>query len=80
MSPRSIRRRYVLVSFLSWLPPGLMVAPQVLLMTTRGLDLADIGLVFAIGILHPSLRSGELLYRSRSAGSSDTKWERQLRP
>ncbi|GAA0417028.1 hypothetical protein Acor_64180 [Acrocarpospora corrugata] len=48
MSPRSIRWRFVLVSFLSWLPPGLMMAPQVLLMTSRGLDLADVGVVFAI--------------------------------
>ncbi|GES13346.1 hypothetical protein Amac_069430 [Acrocarpospora macrocephala] len=48
MSPRSIRRRFVLVAFLGWLPAGLMMAPQVLLMTSRGLELAEIGVVFSV--------------------------------
>ncbi|WP_283134061.1 MFS transporter [Rhizohabitans arisaemae] len=48
MNHRSARRRYALVSFLTWFPVGLMLAPFVLIMTERGLDLAAIGLVFAI--------------------------------
>ncbi len=44
---RSARRRYALISFLTWLPPGLTLASMVLLMTARGLDLAAIGLVTA---------------------------------
>ncbi|GGL18557.1 hypothetical protein Sme01_72760 [Sphaerisporangium melleum] len=48
LSPREALRRYVLVSFLTWLPPGLMVASSVLLMTSRGLDLAQVGVVTAI--------------------------------
>ncbi len=46
-SPRSARRRFALISFLTWLPPGLALAPMVLLMTGRGLDLAMVGLVVA---------------------------------
>ncbi|WP_433236052.1 MFS transporter [Streptosporangium sp. CA-135522] len=46
-SPRSARRRYALISFLTWLPPGLTLAPMILLMTERGLGLAAIGLVTA---------------------------------
>ncbi|GLX01781.1 MFS transporter [Microtetraspora sp. NBRC 16547] len=41
------RRRYALIQFLAWLPPGLMMAPMVLLMSARGLDLGEIGLVSA---------------------------------
>ncbi|MEV0970227.1 MFS transporter [Microtetraspora glauca] len=41
------RRRYALIQFLGWLPPGLMMAPMVLLMSARGLDLGEIGLVSA---------------------------------
>ncbi|WP_214110227.1 MFS transporter [Acrocarpospora catenulata] len=44
----SIRRRFILVMFLAWLPPGLMMAPQVLLMTSRGVELTEIGLIFAV--------------------------------
>ncbi|MGI5492303.1 MFS transporter [Microtetraspora malaysiensis] len=47
MSAASARRRYALVQFLMWLPPGLMMAPMVLLMSARGLDLGEIGLVGA---------------------------------
>ncbi|GIH28906.1 hypothetical protein Aph01nite_72160 [Acrocarpospora phusangensis] len=38
----------VVVCFLAWLPPGLMMAPQVLLMTSRGVSLAEVGVIFAI--------------------------------
>lgn len=48
MTPLSARRRYALVSFLTWLPPGLMIAPMVLLMTERGLSLAEIGLTWMV--------------------------------
>ncbi|WP_169808609.1 MFS transporter [Microtetraspora niveoalba] len=47
MSATGARRRYALVQFLVWLPPGLMMAPMVLLMSARGLDLGQIGLVSA---------------------------------
>ncbi|GAA4576991.1 hypothetical protein GCM10023193_79340 [Planotetraspora kaengkrachanensis] len=40
-------RKYALVEFLTWLPVGLMIAPMVLLMSVRGLDIAQIGLVTA---------------------------------
>ncbi|MEW9532056.1 MFS transporter [Microbispora sp. NPDC049125] len=46
-SGRGLTRRYALIEFLTWLPPGLMMAPYVLLMTVRGLDLAQIGVVGA---------------------------------
>ncbi|TYB52593.1 MFS transporter [Nonomuraea sp. PA05] len=48
MTARSALRRYMLVSFLTWLPPGLMMASMVLLMTGRGLGLAEIGLVVTV--------------------------------
>ncbi|GAA2900786.1 hypothetical protein GCM10020220_107650 [Nonomuraea rubra] len=38
----------MLVSFLTWLPPGIMMATMVLLMTERGLGLARIGLVVTV--------------------------------
>ncbi|SEM86235.1 MFS transporter [Nonomuraea pusilla] len=44
MTARSALRRYLLVSFLTWLPLGLMMAVMVLLMTQRGLSLAQVGL------------------------------------
>ncbi|WP_083501973.1 MFS transporter [Sphaerimonospora mesophila] len=47
MSSEAARRRYALIQFLTWLPPGLTMAPMVLLMSVRGLDIAQIGLVFA---------------------------------
>ncbi|GIH72177.1 MFS transporter [Sphaerimonospora thailandensis] len=47
MTPAAARRRYALIEFLTWLPPGLTMAPMVLLMSVRGLDIAQIGLVFA---------------------------------
>ncbi|GAA4980592.1 hypothetical protein HD597_011800 [Nonomuraea thailandensis] len=48
MTARSALRRYMLVCFLTWLPPGIMMATMVLLMTGRGLGLAEIGLVVTV--------------------------------
>jgi MFS family permease len=39
--------RYAVIEFLTWLPTGLYMAPMVLLMAVRGLDVAEIGLVSA---------------------------------
>lgn len=47
MTSGSARRRYMLVSFLTWLPPGLMMPAMVLLMLERGLGIAEAGLVVA---------------------------------
>ncbi|GAA1277338.1 hypothetical protein Psi02_75940 [Planotetraspora silvatica] len=47
ITPEGMRGRYALVEFLTWLPTGLMIAPMVLLMSVRGLDVAQIGLVTA---------------------------------
>ncbi|MEV4577910.1 MFS transporter [Nonomuraea jabiensis] len=48
MTARSALRRYMLVSFLTWLPVGLMAATMVLLMTARGLGLAEVGLAVTV--------------------------------
>ncbi|MGW0478627.1 MFS transporter [Nonomuraea sp. NPDC003214] len=48
MTPRSALRRYMLVNFLTWLPLGLMMPVMVLLMTERGLSLAQVGLVTTV--------------------------------
>ncbi|MFF4624326.1 MFS transporter [Nonomuraea jabiensis] len=48
MTARSALRRYMLVSFLTWLPVGLMAATMVLLMTARGLGLAQVGLAVTV--------------------------------
>ncbi|MFC6081577.1 MFS transporter [Sphaerisporangium aureirubrum] len=47
-SPRSALRRYALVSALMWLPAGLTLPVMVLLMSGRGLSLAQVGTVTAI--------------------------------
>ncbi|GAA5041195.1 MFS family permease [Thermocatellispora tengchongensis] len=47
LTARAAVRRYALVSFLTWLPPGLMTAPMILLMTERGLGLGEAGTVMA---------------------------------
>ncbi|MFI6298269.1 MFS transporter [Nonomuraea sp. NPDC050790] len=63
MTPLSARRRYALVSFLTWLPPGLMMAPMVLLMSERGLGLPEIGLtvtVFSVVTIALELPTGGL--------------------
>ncbi|MEV7965018.1 MFS transporter [Sphaerisporangium sp. NPDC088356] len=48
LSPRAALRRYALISFLTWLPPGLTMASMILLMTSRGLDLAAVGMVLSV--------------------------------
>ncbi|MEO3810850.1 MFS transporter [Sphaerisporangium sp. B11E5] len=48
LSPRAALRRYVLVSFLAWLPSGLTFPVMVLLMSSHGLGLAQIGAVTAV--------------------------------
>lgn len=45
LSVRAAGRRYMLVVFLIWLPVGMLIAPMVLLMLERGLDLPTIALV-----------------------------------
>ncbi|MBO3746436.1 MFS transporter [Streptosporangiaceae bacterium NEAU-GS5] len=63
MSGMNIRRRYALVEFLSWLPIGLMIAPQVLLMAHRGLSVAEIGVttaVFSVTVVALELPTGGL--------------------
>ncbi|GII61865.1 hypothetical protein Skr01_19500 [Sphaerisporangium krabiense] len=47
LSPRAALRRYGLISALTWLPPGLMMASMILLMSSRGLGLAQIGVVMS---------------------------------
>lgn len=63
MTARSALRRYMLVSFLTWLPLGLMAAVMVLLMTERGLSLTQIGLavtVFSVVTVSLELPTGGL--------------------
>ncbi|MET8985396.1 MFS transporter [Nonomuraea wenchangensis] len=48
MTARSALHRYLLVCFLTWLPLGLMMSSQVLLMTERGLGLPEIGLTVTV--------------------------------
>jgi len=50
-APRSVaelQRRFVLLTALHWLPTGLTVPVTVLLMTSRGLSPAEVGLAFAV--------------------------------
>ncbi|WP_214323518.1 MFS transporter [Nonomuraea sediminis] len=63
MNAGSARRRYLLVSFLTWLPAALSMAVMVLLMTERGLSLAEIGLattVFSVVTIGLELPTGGL--------------------
>ncbi|WP_327106510.1 MFS transporter [Nonomuraea glycinis] len=63
MTARSAVRRYMLVTFLTWLPMGLMLPVMVLLMTERGLSLAQIGLcvtVFSLVTIGLELPTGGL--------------------
>ncbi|MFI6479696.1 MFS transporter [Nonomuraea sp. NPDC050663] len=48
ITPESARRRFALVSFLMWLPAALMIPSMVLLMSERGLGLAEVGLVMTV--------------------------------
>lgn len=51
-----LRRRFVLITFLTWLAPGLMIPGSVLIMTARGLDLRLVGVVFLVqGLLTAGL-------------------------
>lgn len=47
MSVEAAGRRYMVIVFLIWLPVGLLIAPMVLLMLERGLDLPTIAFVGA---------------------------------
>ena len=44
----TIRRRYLVLHGLRWLPSGLLIPVIVLLMLERGIGLSQIGLIFAI--------------------------------
>ena len=48
LSVRSAERRFVLLTALRWLPVGVSIPVTVLLALSRGLSLADIGLVFLL--------------------------------
>ncbi|MFF8845762.1 MFS transporter [Streptomyces sp. NPDC015127] len=48
LDPRSARRRFVAVTGLFWLPVGLYIPSQVLLMTERGMSLAVVAALFAV--------------------------------
>ena len=48
LSVRSATRRLVVLTALTWLPVGLTVPVMVLLAQSRGLSLADVGLLFAV--------------------------------
>ncbi|MEV4417693.1 MFS transporter [Catellatospora sp. NPDC049609] len=57
------RRRYVALSFLTWLPTGLYLAPMVLLMLERGLSLgaiAAVGAVYSVTVVALELPTGGL--------------------
>ena len=48
LDTRSVRRRYLTLVALRWLPTGLLIPVTVLLALSRGLSLTEIGLVFSI--------------------------------
>ena len=48
LAPAAIRRRYVALTALRWLPIGITVPVMVLLASARGLSAGQIGLVFAV--------------------------------
>lgn len=48
LDARSVRRRYLILVALRWLPTGLLIPIGVLLALSRGLSLTEIGLVFSI--------------------------------
>ncbi|MER5944586.1 MFS transporter [Streptomyces sp. NPDC001904] len=48
LDPLTARRRYSAVSFLFWLPIGLCVPVQVLLLTERGVSLSAVAALFAV--------------------------------
>lgn len=60
---RAATRRYAVVMFLIWLPTGLYLAPMVLLMLERGLDLptvAAVGAVYSVVVAALELPTGGL--------------------
>lgn len=48
LDTRAVRRRYLILIALRWLPTGLLIPIIVLLALSRGLSLTEIGLVFSI--------------------------------
>jgi predicted MFS family arabinose efflux permease len=48
LDARSLRRRYLVLIALRWLPVGLLIPIGVLLMLSRGLSLTEIGLAFSV--------------------------------
>jgi MFS family permease len=44
----SLRRVFLVATFLRWLGPGLMIPVMVLVLTSRGLGIGDVGVVFAV--------------------------------
>ncbi|EST34185.1 hypothetical protein N566_18745, partial [Streptomycetaceae bacterium MP113-05] len=48
LDPRIARRRYATVTFLFWLPIGLVIPSQVLLLTERGMGLGAVAGLFAV--------------------------------
>ncbi|MFF3289318.1 MFS transporter [Streptomyces sp. NPDC003023] len=48
LDPNAARRRFVAVTFLFWLPVGLYIPSQVLLLTERGMSLAVVAGLFAV--------------------------------
>ncbi|MGN9795492.1 MFS transporter [Streptomyces sp. OZ13] len=55
LDPHAARRRFVTVTFLFWLPVGLYIPSQVLLLTERGMSLAVVAGLFAVHSLTVSL-------------------------
>lgn len=48
-SAREVRRRYLILNATRWLPTGLMIPALIVLMQERGISLATIGLIAAVG-------------------------------
>ena len=48
VSANTLRRRYVVITALTWLPQGVSMAAMLLLMANRGLDLVTIGILFTV--------------------------------
>lgn len=48
LDPHQARRRYVALTALRWLPPGMTIAVSALLMVHRGLDVVQIGALHAL--------------------------------
>jgi predicted MFS family arabinose efflux permease len=48
LDARSVRRRYLILIGLRWLPTGLLIPVTVLLALSRGMSLTEIGLIFSV--------------------------------